>query len=170
MQERALAFMPARYNMSAMVYAWLIIVFGGVAALLSLRAFLGYREVARDAEDDYRFKTDQNMIDKGLTQEVYTRAYRRFYAPRSKAYMAGGLMALIVSTPIAFGLINFLLTQLWIATGKSKIYEPGFFVWQFMIFFAILATWALIIYLVARRFYAKAPISFKDELKKETGG
>ncbi len=150
-------------------FLWALAFVGVLAIIYGLRAVLGYRQVARDAEEDFDFKSGQGMVDKRLSRDGYIRAYKRFYAPRSKAYIAWALGAILVLTAPALALINFLLLQVWKASGNSKLYEPGFFLWQFMIFFAVIATWALIFYVAARRYHARAPLSFRRELVREYG-
>ena len=148
-------------------FVWALALLALLALIYGVRAFLGYRQVAQDAEEDYAFKSKEGMVDPRLSREGYIRAYKRYYSPRSKAYIAAAFIAVLALTAPAFAVINFALEQLWIATGRDPIYQPGFLVWQFMIFFGILATWATTVYFIARRYYAKPPVSFKRELVRE---
>ena len=150
-------------------FVWALALVALIALIYGVRAFLGYRQVARDAEEDYAFKSGEGMIDARLSREGYIRAYKRFYAPRSKAYIAAALGAVLALTAPALAVISFALEQLWIATGRDPIYQPGFFVWQFMIFFSIIGIWAATVYFIARRYYANVPVSFNQEQEKEMG-
>ena len=173
MQGKGLALKAVRPDIRWMDFVeqtallWPALAVGLVALIYALRAWMGYRQVRRDAVDDFAYKSHKGMIDPEVTQSDYVRAYIRYYGPRSIAYIAGGLTAVLVLTWPAFALINFILHQLWLMTEKSPFYEPGFFLWQFMVFFAMVGTWALIIYLTARRYHRHAPISFKRELTRQ---
>jgi len=63
----------------------------------------------------------------------YIRAYKRFNNPRGLAHMAGGLLAILVLTAPALLLIQTLLHKFWIFKDKSRVFEPGFLVWQFIL-------------------------------------
>lgn len=148
-------------------FVWALALLGVIALIYGVRAFVGFRNVARDAQADYAFKADQNMIDRRLDQDGYIRAYKRFHNPRGLLYMAGGISAILILTAPALLLIQTLLHQVWIFSGRSRVFEPGFLVWQFIIFFSIIGIWATIAYFTARRFHKHAPISLRDEMLRE---
>lgn len=148
-------------------FIWALALLAVFALIYGVRAFIGFRNVARDAEADYAFKSDQNMIDSRLDQEGYIRAYKRFHNPRGLLYMASGMSAILILTAPALLLIQTLLNQLWIYSGRSRVFEPGFLVWQFIIFFSVIGVWAAIAYCTARQFHKNSPISLRDELLRE---
>jgi len=145
----------------------------GMVALLALiygvRAFIGYRKVAQDAQTDYDYRSGENMLPKHITHDGFIKAYKRHNNPRGSAYMAAGLSAILILTAPALMIIQFLLHQLWLLNDKSRVFEPGFLVWQFFIFFAIIAVWAGIAYITALKYHAGSSISLEDELAKKTG-
>ena len=120
-----------------------LIIFGvgAIALFYALRTLVGYQQVWRDSESDYSYKMSQGMVPEGLSRDGYLKAYRRFYAPRGAAHVAGALGAILFLTYPAITLIQILLDQAWIATGRGDVIHPGYLVWQFMIFFGILAFW-----------------------------
>ncbi|RKQ69358.1 hypothetical protein DES40_2158 [Litorimonas taeanensis] len=128
---------------------------------------MGYRSVARDASADYRYRKENNTVPAGLSEAGYIAAFRRFHNPRGPLYVALTLAAILLLTPVAMLIIQFLLEQLYQVTGRSRVFEPGYLVWGFSIFFMMIASWALIAYLGARRFYRRAPGTFAQELEKE---
>lgn len=138
-----------------------------IALTYGLRAIVGYRQVNRDADDDYAYKSREGMIPKGVSRDAYIRAYRRFHAPRSTAYVAGAMSAILLLTYPILVITQFMLERFWIWSGRSIVIEPGFLVWQFMIFFIIIGTWAGIGYISARQYHSRAPISFEQELERE---
>jgi len=148
-------------------FIWALTLVALIALIYGVRAFIGYRTVAKDAEIDFAYKSEQGMLDKRLDKPAYIRAYKRFHNPRSKAFVAGGLTAILVLTAPALLVIQIILEQLWLLNGQPRTFEPGFLVWQFIIFFSIIGIWAFIAYMTARQFHRHAPISLRDEILRE---
>jgi len=148
-------------------FLWAFLILALIACVYGVRALLGYRAVARDAESDYEYKHEQSMIDPRLSRDGYIRAYRRFNNPRSTAYVAGAMAAILLLTAPALVVIQFAYEKIWIFSGQSRVFEPGFLVWQFFLFFSIIAIWAAIGYFVARRYHRRTPVSWRDEQLRE---
>lgn len=55
-----------------------------IAALFFLRAFLSYRNIAKEAPEDYHYKSTQGMLPKGVDEAAYIKAYKRYHAPRAQ--------------------------------------------------------------------------------------
>ncbi len=146
---------------------WAIAIFAVIGLVYALRAFLGYRNVARDAEADYKYKQPEGMIDTRLSKDGYIRAYKRFHNPRGSAYVAGAIAAIIILTGPAMALLGFILEKIWQLSGRPRNIEPGFLVWQFIIFFSIIGFWVFIASRAARRYHRFAPVTFRDEMIKE---
>jgi len=144
-------------NFEGISFWWAIAIFTVIGLVYALRAFIGYRAVARDAEDDYNYKQPQGMIDKRLSKEGYIRAYKRFHNPRGPAYVAAAVGAILVLTWPAMALLELVLEQAWQLSGRSRVIEPGFLVWQFIIFFSIIGIWVAISYVVSKRYHRLAP-------------
>jgi len=147
--------------------AWLLLAIGLIALAMILRAWLGYRAVAQDAETDYAYKKDEGMIDKRLSKDGYIRAYKRYYAPRKPVYMGFGFLAVLVLTPLAMMLFSLISAEIWKLAGRPEDYAPQSLVWQFMYFFALIAMWGLIAYGSATLYYRNAPRTLRDEMLKE---
>lgn len=156
--------MPVVHGIS---FIWALVILGVIIAIYGLRAALGYRNVASDAQDDYAYKFEHGMMDNRLSKDGYIRAYRRFHNPRAPLYVAATLLAIVISTPILFIIISFLLEQLYQITGRSRVFEPGYLVWQFSIYMMTLAAWAGIAYFGARTFHSRAPGTLSQEMAKE---
>jgi len=148
-------------------FIWALVIIGGIALVYGLRAFLGYRAVAKDAEADYDYKIMEGMLDKRLTREGYVRAYKRFNNPRSTAFVGIGMASILLLTVPAMIVIQFIYEHLWRLGGQSRTFEPGFLVWQFTLFFSMIGVWTGIGYLTARRYHRNSPISLRDEIIKE---
>jgi len=148
-------------------FLWALALLGCVAAVYALRACIGYWNVSRDAEIDFLYKHSHNMLPANIDKDGYIRAYKRFNNPRGLAHMAGGLLAILVLTAPALLLIQTLLHKFWIFKDKSRVFEPGFLVWQFILFFSLIGIWAGIAYVTALHYHRGTSISLKDELIKE---
>jgi len=156
--------MPVVHGIS---FVWVLAILGAIIAIYGLRAALGYRSVQRDAEDDYAYKVKHGMMDERLSQDGYIRAYRRFHNPRAPLFVAATLLIIILSTPVLFVAISFLLEQLYQATDRSRVFEPGYLVWQFSIYMMVLGSWALIAYVGAGLYHRGSPGTLSQEMAKE---
>lgn len=156
--------MPVVHGIS---FVWALVILGVIIAVYGLRAALGYRSVAQDARDDFDYKTQHGMSVYGLTKDGYLRAYRRYHNPRAPLYVAATLSAIVLLTPVLFIIISFLLEQLYQASGRSRVFEPGFLVWQFSIYMMVLGAWAGIAYFGARTYHRRAPGTLSQEMAKE---
>jgi len=140
----------------------LILVIG---LLYGLRAFLTWQTVKRDAVNEYELRAANSVLS--IKREAYINAYKRTYAPRRMAYISGALLAVVIFTWPAMAIIQYALHGLWVLSDRSIDIEPGFLVWMFMIFFAILAVWASIVFVAARLYHRRAPLNFERELDRE---
>lgn len=145
---------------------WVLGLVGIVAVLCGLRAILSYRAVASDAQADYDYKAEQGMIPKGLSQSRYIQIYRRVNNPRAAGYAASGLALILLTTPLIFWGLEWGLRMLYNLSGQDRVIEPGYLVWQFIIFFAVLIIWAGIAYGTARRYHRRAPASLQYEIEQ----
>jgi hypothetical protein len=146
--------------------SWALIIPAFIITVYAARAFFGYRNVARDAQDDYDYKAANNIVPKGVSRDGYINAFKRFHNPRGPLYVALTFGALMLLTPFVMVIIQFLLEQLYLATGRSRVFEPGYLVWQFLIFFMMIASWAGIAYSGAKQFHKRAPGTFSQEIEK----
>ena len=156
-----------------MVYADIVLwaVFGPVALValaVTLRALIGWRGLSQDANDDFDYRTQHGMLPATVTREDFVATYRRVNGPRAATYAALALWTVLLATPIIAKILEVLLDLLWKATGRSRVFEPGYLVWAFFIFFGLFGAWAGIAYLYARRYHKRAPGRLEDELKAPT--
>lgn len=143
------------------------LVFGPLvlaALVFTLRAVVGWVGLSREAEEDFRYREANAMVPMGASRERYVAAYRRVNAPRLSLHAAGALWAVLLLTPVIAVVLEFLLELLWQATGQSRVFEPGYLVWQFFIFFGLVGTWAAIGWIAARLYHGRAPGRLEDEL------
>jgi len=148
-------------------FNWFILLFALIGIFYAVRAALGYYNVARDAKADYDYKLPQGMVDKRLNEESYIRVFKRVHNPRSTAYIAGTIFTIFAITPITMVIFEHGYNLVYNLSGQSRVIEPGFLVWQFFIFFFLIANCALIAYLVARHYHSHTPGTFVAEIEKE---
>lgn len=141
-----------------------------IATFHSVKAVLGYLAVAKDAESDYQYKTERAMVPMKLPKESYLAIYKRVNNPRGSAYVAGGLWAILLTTPILFFVLGWILNAIYNLSGQNRVIEPGYLVWQFMLFFLVVMIWAGIAYAVARHYHRHTPGSLQFEIDEALYG
>lgn len=149
---------------------WFVITVAIIGVVMLIRGVLAYRSVAEDAASDYDYKAREDMLDGDITREQYIRAYRRFHAPRKYFYSGAGLLLILILTPLLFSLFGVVSSWLWNLAGRPQSYTPTLLVWQFLMFFFMLAMWALIAYQLAKFYHENAPRTLRDEMMREKEG
>ena len=138
-----------------------------LTVIFAVRAFINYKVVKQDAQDDYAYKKSRGMVDNNLSQEGYRRAYMRFYSPRKYIFMAGAFASVAFLTIPILGLIRFVLIYIWESSGRPDDIQPDFLVFNLLMMVSLLVFWALIFFIFARFYYRGAPVSLRDEMLKE---
>lgn len=151
-------------------FVWALVLMGTIALIFAVRAFIGWRQVRGDAHADYDYKQANNMMPGAMTREAYEQIYRRVYGPRGPLHVAGAMLAILIATPIAMFGFEAGLNLIYNLSGQSRVIEPGFLVWQFFLFFGIIAVWVSIAYLAARRYHQTAPGSLQFEMDQHLYG
>ena len=138
-----------------------------LAAVFAVRALLIIRGLPGEAKSEYDHRKAAKMISADVTETDFISAYKRVHGARSALYAAGTLFAVAALTPLLLRLLEFLYNLLWIVGGQQREFEPGWLVWQFMLFAGVIAGWALIGFIGARFYYAKLPGSLEMELNRK---
>jgi hypothetical protein len=149
---------------------WALIMLGALALFFGARTALGWVRVRGDASDDYDYKKGQGMVPDGLPREAYERIYKRVYGPRGPAHVAAGALAILVLTPVVMFAFEAFLNLMYNLSGQSRVIEPGYLVWQFFIFFGLIATWVGIGYAASRRYHQTAPGNLQYEIDQHLYG
>jgi hypothetical protein len=153
-----------------MVYGDIVLwaVFGPVALValaFTLRAAIGWAGLGREAEGDFDYRTEHGMIPHDIDRAAFVSTYRRVNGPRTSTYCAVTLWSVLLATPIIAKILEVALELLWQMSGQSRVFEPGYLVWAFFIFFGLMGSWAAIAFIVARRYHARTPGRLDDELR-----
>ncbi|MDB2437305.1 hypothetical protein N9W89_01200 [Hellea sp.] len=148
-------------------FLWAVALLALIGLGYGVRAIIGYRQIAKDAEQDYDYKQERGMLDGSLSREGYIKLFKRLHNPRRPAYIALGIFAILILTWPIMGLLSVLLEQLYQLSGRNRVFEPGFLVWQFSIFFGIIFSWTAIAYAIARRYHLLAPGTTKYETEQQ---
>jgi len=141
-----------------------------LAVIFGIRTVLGLRQVRRDASSDFDYKRTNGMVPDTMDQDSYEKIYRRVYGPRGSAYVASVMLAILIITPLAMAAFGFGLNFIYNLSGQDRVIEPGYLVWQFFIFFGIIAVWVGIAYVAARRYHQNAPGSLQFEIDQHIYG
>lgn len=155
---------------SGISFEWALILMGVLALIFGARAFLAWHRVGRDAQEDYAYKKSNGMVPDALDRESYQRIYRKVYSPRGLIHVAGAMVAILIATPIAMFIFEPFLNWIYNLSGQSRVIEPGYLVWQFFLFFGMIAVWVTIAYNVAKRYHRTAPGSLQYEMDQHLYG
>ncbi len=146
---------------------WMLLLVGLIALYYVIRAFVAAQRVNRDAGTEYVYRRDERSLELPADEAQYIRAYKRFHNPRREWYLGFSGLAVVFVTPPAILIYEFIYNIFWEQSGSPFEYGPGTIVWRFILFFALIAFWALFFYFVAKFYHKHRPFSFKDELRKE---
>lgn len=141
-----------------------------LALFFGARALMGWRQVRQDAREDFAYKRGNGMLPDTLTQGDYEHIYRRVYGPRGPAYVAAAMVGILLLTPLAMIGFEAALNWMYNLSGQSRVIEPGFLVWQFFLFFGMIAVWVTIGYVASRRYHQTAPGSLQFEIDQHLYG
>ena len=145
-------------------FVWALVLIGSLDVIFILRALLAWDQVRRDAREDYNYKHANAMVPDAIDRDAYEQIYRRVYGPRGPLHVAAAMIAILLITPVAMLGFEAGLNLIYNLSGQSRVIEPGFLVWQFFLFFGMIAVWVGIAYLAARQYHRKAPGSLQFEL------
>lgn len=148
---------------------WILSAILILALIQGIMAYLGYRQVREDAKAEFSFRKQERMQGSELSPEKFEAAYLRVNAPRARAHMAAALLGVVILSPFTLRLADLIMKGVWRLSGEDRTFEPPFLVYQVGVFFLVIASWALIGYIAARRHHSGSAISFETELKREMG-
>lgn len=158
------------HQFSGISFVWALILMGAIASIFAARALIGWQQVRRDARTDYDYKQANGMVPDTMDRETYEQIYRRVYNPRGPVHVAGAMLAILVVTPIAMLVFEAALNFIYNLSGQNRVIEPGYLVWQFFLFFGMIAVWVGIAYLAARRYHRTEPGSLQFEMDQHLYG
>ena len=155
-------------------FLWAIVLLAVIGLSYAVRALIGFRGVAKDAAEDYDYKQSNKMLDGRLSQEGYISVFKRLHSPRRPAYIATAIFTILILTWPIMAVLSVLLEWLYQFTDRNRVFEPGFLVWQFCIFFGMIFSWTGVAYFMARRYHMRAPgtAAYETEqqiLEEQTG-
>ena len=155
-------------SFSGISFLWATFLLAILGTIYAFAYFLLTHKVSKDAESDYLYKTKNGMIDKSINKEDYINLFIQQHKPRKFLYIAIGSFSILILTWPIMAIISYSLECLYQFTGRNRVFEPGFLVWQFCIFFGIILSWASLAYLIVTLYYKRAPNSlvFKKSGKK----
>lgn len=152
----------------------LITILFGFALLAAAQAVLlvvKHRATKHHAELEWRRLSDRGDPRlQGVAHGEFVSLYRRVYGPRGQVYLLAALGAAAAATPVIVGLLAGVWHWGWTLSGTPRVYAPGNLVWQFYLFFGLIASWAGIASRFAERYHRRRPAEFDYELKRARAG
>ncbi|WP_017931251.1 hypothetical protein [Robiginitomaculum antarcticum] len=137
-----------------------------VAFIFALRTFTGYRGLTAEALREYNYRREDGLVPTNVTETQFVTAYRRAHGPRGAAYIAITMIGVCLITPVLLIAMQWGYEYLWRWSGQPREFEPGYLVWQFMLFGGLLAGWAVTAFMGARIYYRGASGTLDDELAR----
>lgn len=119
---------------------WLLVL--GLLAL-GVRAWWGLRQATRDGREEWQFR--QSRFPErayGRSEEEFVRIHRRHAFPLGTLYGVGVVAVALLLSPVALGLMSAVWHTLWIWSGRPLNFSEGTLIWQFFLFFGLIAIWA----------------------------
>lgn len=141
---------------SGISFLWATFSLAILGVIYTLAYFLLTLKIAKDAEADYLYKSLNGMINESVTKAEYTGLFTQKHKPRKFLYIALGSFFILASTWPIMAIISYLLECLYQFTGQNRVFEPGFLVWQFCIFFGIILSWSCAAYCIVTLYYKRA--------------
>ncbi len=157
-------------HLTGISFWWALILMALLALVFGVRALLGWQRVRNDAREDYEYKRGNGMVPDALSQDEYERIYKRVYGPRGPAHVAGAMVAILALTPVAMIAFEYGLNLIYNLSGQNRVIEPGYLVWQFFLFFGMIAVWVGIGFLASRRYHQTAPGGLQFEIDQHLYG
>lgn len=137
-----------------------------LAFIFGLRAMTGYRGLSDDARREYHFRREDGLLDETVSEAQFVSAYRSAHGPRGAIYFALTLIFVALMTWPLLVALEWGYEYLWRWSGQPREFEPGYLVWQFILFGGLIAGWAGSAFLGARLYYSGVSGSLEDELSK----
>lgn len=138
-----------------------------LTVIFAIKAIITLRGLTQEAQSDYAYRSAKGLETYGADEADYIRGYRRFHGPRGSLFAAATLLGLTALTMPWLKVLEVLYEYAWRWGGQDRAYEPGYLVWQFMLFGGLIIGWALMVYFGARTYHRGAPKSLAAEIKKE---
>ena len=142
-------------------------LFLGLAVIFALKYAVSLRGLSETASEEYEHRTKKGYDFNGASKAAFIRAYRRVYGPRASLFTAATLLLLSVLTWPLLKSLELIFEYGWRWGGQDRAYEPGYLVWQFMLFGGLIVGWAVIVYCGARLYHRGAPQGLSVEIERE---
>lgn len=147
-----------------MLIYMVIIILLGLALVNAVRAVIVSTRIRREAPEDFKYRQTHGMIDASATENDFTKAFKRSHGARGSVYAAVTLFSAAILTPPLLAFISISYDFIWRMTGQDRAFEPGYLVWQFILFGSVIGGWCLIGYIGARLYYKNLPGSLETEI------
>lgn len=124
--------------------------------------------VLRESAEAWGEHREANAAElEGLDEAAFRRAYFRAHGPMGAIHGYVGLVLAALVTYPALALYGALWRLGWRLAGEPIMFQPGLLLWQFYLFFALIASWALVAGAVMRRYHRNRPRELRLELARE---
>ncbi|MCG8441243.1 MAG: hypothetical protein MI723_05465 [Caulobacterales bacterium] len=117
---------------------------------------LRWLHLAREAREEWTYRTVHRSAEMvGADERGFIRGYLREHGPVGATLAVTVVAVNAALTPATLAGLAGLWRAGWIAQGKPAMFSDTTLVWQFYMFFGLIAAWVLVAWLAARAFYAR---------------
>ena len=150
----------------------LILAIASGVAVIVARAAIGWLEARRIAAELWASGAWSDEVGAPphiadtVTEPAFRRAFLAVHGPRGALYAGAAALAVAAATPVALTVLPAVWRAGWTAAGRPQPFEPGLIVWQFYLFFGLIALWVGVAALVLRTYHSRRPRSVADLLTR----
>ncbi len=124
--------------------------------------------VRSEAADAWTHRDEVDAIDTGgLDEAAFKRAYFRAHGPRGALHVYAGVVLAAVLTGPALAILGQIWALFWRLAGEPRAYAPGNLIWQFFLYFSLIAFWVVVAHAVVRRYHRSRPRGLRVEIVRE---
>lgn len=147
-----------------------ILIIVSIAIGFLVRWYLSVRSLKEDAEAEYTLRTmDKPASINNVDQSQFVDIYVSSHQPRWALYAAAGLLAALITSPIAMMLVAWIYNVIWQMNGAPEWGGREGYVFMFSLFFGIVFCWAMVAGVFARLFHQRIPEPFVHQLARARG-
>jgi hypothetical protein len=146
-----------------------LLIIGACLLAAGLLARLAWRvaRIRAEAAEAWAARETGDPALAGLDEAAFRRAYFRAHGPRGALHLAAGVVAAAALTVPALLALDAAWRLFWTLSDKPALYEPGLLIWQFYLFFGLIACWVGVAALAMRRYHANPVRNLPHALARE---
>ena len=138
-----------------------------IALIFVIQLVLRWAALRREAREEWvDLSTNTPEQVSGVREEDFHRAYLRTHGPNGATLAAAVVGLNAALTPFALVVLMSVWHAGWIANGRPPMFSETTLVWQFYLFFGLIAIWGGVAFWFARVFHRRGRVTLDAELQR----